>query len=56
MLDDDNQAEAYAHVSDALEELNSLLNVLYDSLLEEDITITTSIGEHLGKAKDVLNA
>jgi len=55
MLDDDQQAHAYAHVSDALDELNSLLNTMFDGMLEEDIAITTLIGEHLGKAKGVLD-
>ena len=53
MLQND-QAHAYAHVSDAIDELNSLLNVIYDSLLDEDITITTKIGKHLSAAKEIL--
>ena len=49
-----DQAHAYAHVSEALEELNALLNVMYDIMPEEDVAITTKMGKHLNAALEIL--
>ena len=49
-----DQAHAYAHVSEALDELNALLNVMYDIMPEENIAITTKMGEHLSAAMEIL--
>jgi hypothetical protein len=56
MLDDDSQADAYAHVQEAIDNWDSLLNVLFDTFLPEDIPHVKAIGLHMEKAKDVLNA
>ena len=55
MLDDDKQAVAYAHVQEAIDNWESVLNVLYDTLLTEDIPNVKALGSHLVKAKEVLD-
>ena len=55
MLDDDKQAVAYAHVQEAIDNWESVLNVLYDTLLTEDIPSVKALGSHLVKAKEVLD-
>ena len=54
MLDDDKQAVAYAHVQEAIDNWVSLLNVLYDTLLTEDMPSVKALGSQLERAKKVL--
>ena len=56
MLDDDKQAVAYAHVQEALDNWDSLLNVLYDTFLTEDMPSVKAIGLHMKRAKEALDA
>jgi len=36
-MTDENTAIAYAHVCEAIDNWDSLLNIIYDTLLEEDV-------------------
>jgi hypothetical protein len=56
MLSDHKQAEAYALVTDALEDLNSWLNVIEAMFIEDDWDMVKKIGQKLGAAQDVLEA
>ena len=55
MLDDNEQAIAYAHLTEAIEDWNSLLNVLYDAILAEEKPILNSMDKHLSEAIKVLD-
>ena len=55
MLDDNEQAIAYAHLTEAIEDWNSLLNVLYDAILAEEKPILNSMDKHLSAAIKVLD-
>lgn len=55
MLNDDQQATAYAHVQEAIDNWESLLNVLYDTFLVEDLNSVKAIGLHMNKAKEMLD-
>lgn len=56
MLSNDKQAVAYAHVQEAIDNWDSLLNVLYDTFLPEDMSYVKAIGLHMERAKGVLDA
>jgi len=55
MLSDHKQAEAYAMVTDALEDLNSWLNLIEASFVEEDWEYVKKIGVKLSEAQRILN-
>ncbi len=54
MLSDHEQAEAYAFISDALEELESLLTAVEAGFLDKDWDIVEKMGNQLKSAKDIL--
>jgi len=54
MLLDNEQAEAYAFLAGAIEDINMLLNVVEGGFLEEDWAIVKRMGKNLQGAKDML--
>jgi hypothetical protein len=54
MLSDNKQAEVYAFVMQAINDVEMLLNAVETALLEEDWEIVKSLGQNLAKAKEVL--
>jgi len=54
MLSDHEQAEAYAFLLDAIEELESLLTLVEGAFLEEDWATVKKMGEKLTKAREIL--
>jgi len=54
MLSDNKQAEAYAFVMEATDNVETLLNAVEAALLEEDWEIVKSLGQNLTKAKEML--
>jgi len=54
MLDNNNQAIAYAHIQEAIDNWDSLLNILYDTFLDEDMQYVTAVGKHMEDAKKIL--
>ena len=54
MLSDNKQAEAYAFVMGATDDVEMLLNAVEAALLEEDWEIVKNLGQNLVKAKEVL--
>ena len=53
MLDEDT-ANAYAHVCEAIDNWDSVLTVIYDALLKEDMKYVNGVGKHLSMAKEIL--
>jgi hypothetical protein len=47
-------AAAYAHIGEAIDNWDSLLNVIYDTMLREDMKYVRAIGSHMEKAKKEL--
>lgn len=56
MLSNNKQAVAYAHVQEAIDNWDGLLNVIWDFMLPEETPIVEAIGEHMAKAKEILDA
>jgi len=56
MLSNNKQAVAYAHVQEAIDNWDGLLNVIWDFMLPEDTACVKAIGEHMAKAKEILDA
>ena len=54
MLEDNDQAVAYAHLMDAIDNWNSLLNTLYDCILPEEKPMLDSMDDNLTKLVEVL--
>lgn len=54
MLSDNKQAEAYAFVTEATDNVETLLNAVEAALLEEDWEIVRNLGQNLAKVKEVL--
>ena len=54
MPTDNDTAIAYAHICDAITNWDSLLNVLYDTMLPEDMMYAEAIGKQLSAAKEAL--
>ena len=44
MLSDNNQAAAYAHLIEAIEDWGGLLNTIYDAILDEEKPLLKSMG------------
>ena len=55
MLSDHKQAEAYALVTDALDELNVWLDSIESALLKEDWPAVHRVGDKLATAKEILD-
>ena len=55
MLSDNEQAEAYALVTDSMDELAELLNAMYIHLDEKDWERAKNIGDMLATAQDILD-
>lgn len=53
MLQND-QAVAFAHLTEAIEDWNSLLNVLFDCILPEEKPILKSMDKHLTETLRIL--
>ena len=54
MLSDNETAIAYAHLCEAIDKLNELLNVVEGGFLEVDWLITQELGTHLGAVRTIL--
>jgi len=54
MLDDHEHAEAYAFLMDAIEDVNTFLNIVETELLDEDWVIVKEMGRKLTKAREIL--
>lgn len=54
MLKDNDQAIAYAHLIDAIEDWNSLLSTLYDCILPEEKPMLDSMDNHFTKLTETL--
>jgi len=54
MLEDNDQAIAYAFLLEAIDEVNTLLNVTEAGFNDEDWTLVKSMGKNLQGVKDVL--
>lgn len=54
MLSSNETAVAYAHLKEAIEDWNGLLNVVYDCILEEDKPFLDSMDKHLTETMKIL--
>lgn len=54
MLSDNNTAIAYAHVCEAIANWDSLLNILYDTFVDDDMEYVEAVSIQLERAKEVL--
>ena len=54
MLEDNDQAIAYAHLMEAVEDWGKLLNVLFDAILPEEKPLLKSMAGHLDKTLEIL--
>jgi len=54
MLTDEDTATAYAHLCEAIDNWDSLLNTIYDTLLGTDMPYVKNVGSHMEAAKEIL--
>ena len=54
MLSDHKQAEAYAFLMDAIEDVNTLLNTVEACFIEEDWATAKKLGQKLQGAREIL--